>query len=160
MVLVDSLFIIELFLRSWFNEQINENDRIFNKPRMIVEATCDIRIEENQRPFSILKGLYDLAFGSSSGHPLFIDLAYNFFMGKNKTVTQRIANADVKHFIDFLRLCHLPSTLWAQQHGSNNLKSESCPRVTQLSEASTHLLNIRLSKGIMGIPRLVNGISI
>lgn len=163
MVLIDSLFIIELFLRSWSHQWIDENDRIFNKPRMIVEVTRDLRIEENQLPFSILKGLYDLAFGSSSGHPLFIDLAYNFFTGKKETVPQRIANSDVKHFVDFLRLCHLPSTLRAQQQSVNNLKFESCPSVTQLSEAgvkfvarqSTDLLNITFSKGIMEIPRLV-----
>ncbi|KAJ8437765.1 hypothetical protein Cgig2_024069 [Carnegiea gigantea] len=152
-VLVDSLFIIELFLRDWFHQMIDENDRIFNKPRMIVEVTRDLRIEKNQLPFLILKGLYDLAFGSSSGHPLFFNLAYNFFTSQKETVRQSIANSDTMPLA-----LHPPGTTIEY-----NLKFESSPSVTQLSKAgvkffarqSIDLLNIRFSKGIMEIPRLV-----
>lgn len=165
MVLVDALFIIELFLRSWFHELIDEIDHIFNKPRMIVEVTRDLRIEENQLPFFTLKGLYDLAFGSisQSGHPSFIDLTYMFFMGKKEsTVPQRIANVDVKHLVDFGRLCHLPSALRAQRATGNDLKFEFSLSVTELNEAgvkfmaskSEDLLDIRFSKGVLEIPRL------
>uniref|UniRef100_A0A7C8ZPV6 Uncharacterized protein n=1 Tax=Opuntia streptacantha TaxID=393608 RepID=A0A7C8ZPV6_OPUST len=163
MVLVDALFIIELFLRSWFHDLIDENDRIFNKPRVIVEVNRDLRIQENQLPFSILKGLYDLVLASSSGRPPFVDLAYNFFMGKKEAIPKIIANADVKHFVDLLRLCHLPSTLRPQRPSSHSLKFELCPSVTRLNEAgvkfvasqSTDLLNIRFSNGVLEIPRLV-----
>uniref|UniRef100_A0A803MJR1 Uncharacterized protein n=1 Tax=Chenopodium quinoa TaxID=63459 RepID=A0A803MJR1_CHEQI len=113
MLLLDAMFIIDLFLRSCFHEFIDENDRIFNKPRMILLVTRDIRVEENQLPFFVLKGLYDLAFRPSSQNNQlpFLDITYKFFMGKDEVVPPRIASADVKHLVDFLRICYLPSAL-------------------------------------------------
>lgn len=161
MVLIDAFFIIELFLRAWSHELIDENDRIFNKPRMISEVTRDLIIEENQLPFFIFKCLYDLAYSSSCGSPSFIDLTYKFFTGKKHTIPQILANEDVKHFVDFLRLCHLPTS--PKPRTNRDLKFELSPNVTQLSEVgvkfamsqSTDLLDIKFSRGILEIPRFV-----
>lgn len=164
MLLVDSAFIIELFLREYFHEFIEENDRIFNKPRMILEVTRDIRLEENQLPFFILKGLYDLVFEPSSQNKQlsFHDITYKFFMGKSETIPPRMINADAKHLVDFLRLCHLPSVL-RSLNPSAKLEFEFTSSVSELSEAgvrfvpsrSKNLLDIRFGKGVLEIPRFV-----
>uniref|UniRef100_A0A7C9A3Z6 Uncharacterized protein n=1 Tax=Opuntia streptacantha TaxID=393608 RepID=A0A7C9A3Z6_OPUST len=159
MVLIDAFFIIELFLRAWSQEPVDENDRIFNKPRMISEVTRDLIIEENQLPFSILKCLYDLASSSLCGRPSFIDLTYKFFSVKKDTFPQILAKEDIRHFVDFLRLCHLPTS--PKPRTSKDVKFELYPNVTQLSEAgvkfvasqSADLLNIKFSRGFLEIPR-------
>lgn len=164
MVLLDATFIIELFLRGCFHEFIDANDRVFNKPRMILEVTRDIRLEENQLPIFILKGLYDLVFEPSSQnkHLSFLDITYRFFMGKNEDIPSRIASADVRHMVDFLRLCYLPSVLRAELPTTNK-KFEFTSSVTELSEAgvkfvagrSQNLLDVRFMKGVLEIPRFV-----
>ncbi|KAL9233883.1 hypothetical protein vseg_008819 [Gypsophila vaccaria] len=162
MLLVDAVFIIELFLRNCFTEYIDENDRIFNKPRMLIEVIRDIRLEENQVPFFILKGLYEMAFGSSpqSKNLSFLDVTYRFLMGRNDAVPQRLVTTDIKNLVDFLRICHLPSALRVQFPNSNS-PFEFTLSVTELSEAgvkfvaskSENLLDIRFVKGALEIPR-------
>ncbi|XP_074280514.1 UPF0481 protein At3g47200-like [Silene latifolia] len=164
MLLVDAVFIIELFLRGCSRESIDENDRIFNKPRMLLEVTQDLRLEENQLPFFILKGLYEMAFNSSSqNQPLsFLDVTYRFLMNRQDAVPQRIVTADIKHLVDFLRLCYLPSALRGQ-FSNNNSKLEFTSSVTELSEAgvkfvaskSENLLDIRFVRGVLEIPKIV-----
>ncbi|XP_021758176.1 UPF0481 protein At3g47200-like [Chenopodium quinoa] len=164
MLLIDAIFIIELFLRSCFHEFIDENDRIFNKPRMILQVTRDIRLEENQLPFFLLKGLYDLAFRPSSQNNQlpFLDITYKFFMGKDEVVPPRIASADVKHLVDFLRICYLPSAS-RDQLPNTKQNFEFTSSVSELSEAgvkfvtsqSKNLLDIRFVKGVLEIPKIV-----
>lgn len=164
MLLVDAVFIIELFWRACYHDYIEENDRIFNKPRMILEVTRDIRLEENQVPFFILKRLYDLAFESLSQNKQssFLDITYGFFMGRTKTVPSRIATADVKHLVDFLRVCYLPSTLRVQSP-STKQTFEFTASVSELSEAgvrvvassSENLPDVKFLKGVLEIPRFV-----
>ncbi|KAL2924701.1 hypothetical protein RDABS01_007374 [Bienertia sinuspersici] len=163
MLLVDAAFIIELFLRGCFHEFIEENDRIFNKPRMFFEVTRDIRLEENQLPFFVLKGLYDLAFESSTQNKQlsFIDITYRFFRGKHETTPPRIATSDVKHLVDFLRVCYLPSNIRIQSSSTSKQTFEFTLSVSELSEAgvrfvasnSEQLLDVRFMKGVLEIPR-------
>ncbi|KAK9682660.1 hypothetical protein RND81_10G087600 [Saponaria officinalis] len=163
MLLVDAVFIIELFLRNCFVEYIDENDRIFNKPRMLLEVTRDVRLEENQLPFFILKGLYEMAFGSSPQNRSlsFLDVTYQFLTGRKDAVPQRIATSDIKNLVDFLRVCHLPSVLRGQFPNKNS-KFEFPSSVTELSEAgvkfvaskSENLLDVRFVKGVLEIPRI------
>lgn len=164
MLLVDAAFLIELFLRNNFHEFIEENDRIFNKPRMMLEVTRDIRLEENQLPFFILKGLYDLVIQPSSQNKQvsFLDITYKFLTGKNEAVPARIIDADVKHLVDILRLCYLPCSVRGQ-HPRTNPKFEFASSVSELSEAgvkfvaspSENLLDIRFVKGVLEVPRFV-----
>lgn len=180
MVLVDAVFIIELFLRGCLGNYIDGNDHIFNKPRMILEVTRDIRLQENQLPFFILKGLYDLAcLSSQNQHLSFIDLTYRFLTEKKDPVPQTIATADIKHLVDFLRVCHLPSSPRSDNQtieisasvtepSRRELPSGDhtfvfSPSVTELSEAgvkfkvrkSDGLLDIRFGNGVLEIPRLI-----
>ncbi|XP_057520260.1 UPF0481 protein At3g47200-like [Amaranthus tricolor] len=164
MVLIDATFIIELLLRGHFREFIEANDHIFNTPRMILEVTRDIRIEENQLPFFILKGLYDLAFDPSSQNRQlpFLDITYRFFMGRDQAIPPTLAMIDVKHLVDFLRVCYLPSTLRIPSPNTKK-KFEFTSSVSELSEAgvkfvvgrSENLLDIRFNKGVLEIPKFV-----
>ena len=58
MVLLDSTFIIELFLRSYMEEEY-ENDYILSKPWLKIGISHDLILLENQLPFFILKELHN-----------------------------------------------------------------------------------------------------
>ncbi|GMH11323.1 hypothetical protein Nepgr_013164 [Nepenthes gracilis] len=130
MVLVDSAFIIELFLRSYDHKLIENNDRIFNKPRMIVEIAHDLMVEENQLPYFILKELYDFAcqhYGQSRGK--FIDVVCKFF---NVHLSGRF-ELKIKHFVDLLRSSYRPSLPRVVSRKGQNI--EFCPSIIELEEA-------------------------
>ncbi|GAB4835943.1 hypothetical protein Ancab_000862 [Ancistrocladus abbreviatus] len=106
MVLVDAAFIIELFLRDWDNgDRRGGNDRIVGRPRMIDQVLDDIRLEENQLPFFIIRALYDFAREPDlPDYPSFLGLTCKFFLFE-----QIELRSQPKHFVDFLRFCYLPS---------------------------------------------------
>ena len=56
MVLVDTAFVVEVLLRSWFNEFEEEDyHSAFNKPWMLQDVFPDMWLLENQLPFFILE---------------------------------------------------------------------------------------------------------
>ncbi|GAB4835920.1 hypothetical protein Ancab_000839 [Ancistrocladus abbreviatus] len=106
MVLVDAAFIIELFLRKWFHELREENDRIFGRPGMIDQVTHDIKLEENQLPFFIIRELYAFACEPYPlVYPFFSMLTCKFFR-----FTEIELDLEPMHFVDFLRYCYLSSS--------------------------------------------------
>ncbi|CAL8105292.1 unnamed protein product [Prunus armeniaca] len=59
-ILVDAAFIIELLLRDCgLVASGHKDDRIFNKPRMLLDLLPDLQLLENQLPFFILEDLFD-----------------------------------------------------------------------------------------------------
>ena len=78
MVLLDSIFIIELFMRSHRKEE--ENDYILSKPWLKDGIMQDLILLENQLPFFILDKLYQ----HFTGNPNFLELACNYFFSKKE----------------------------------------------------------------------------
>ncbi|GMH11325.1 hypothetical protein Nepgr_013166 [Nepenthes gracilis] len=157
MVLDVSAFIIELFLRSYDSKKIEENDRIVYKPKMIVEVIRDIKIEENQLPYFILKMLYDLAIQPNELYgDQFINVVCKFF----KVDYSSESELEIKHFVDLLRKSYLPSL--PRNLTPEGLKLEFCTSVTELHDAgvkflakeSKSLLDIEFNDGILAIPPL------
>ncbi|GMG99648.1 hypothetical protein Nepgr_001488 [Nepenthes gracilis] len=150
MVLVDSIFIIELFRRLTDSTLIEENDQLYYKPRMIDEVYRDLQLLENQLPIFILETLYNFAFKV----PSFSSITCKFFNVKEVEVR------DFKHFVDLLRTCHLPSSL----RSSPNSGTKFCTTVsaTYLYNAGVKfvpyidksLLDIEFNRGSLKMPPL------
>ena len=58
MILLDSIFIIELFLRTATRQKYEKDDYILSKPWLEEGIKHDLRLLENQLPLFILDGLY------------------------------------------------------------------------------------------------------
>ncbi|KAL4600023.1 hypothetical protein ACB092_11G168100 [Castanea dentata] len=132
MVLVDSTFIIELFLRSsQENEPIlrspenekrsqenepflkndakkeDEKDYILSKPWLEYGIKQDLTLLENQLPFFILKELYDqISYSGKNNKISFLDLACGYFSFPKSNIPD---GKEVKHFTDLVRYFYCPS---------------------------------------------------
>ena len=110
MFLLDSIFIIELFSRtfstrkdeSWF--RIVHNDYILSKPWLNDGIRQDLILLENQVPFFLLNDLYDQSLCTGI-HKSFLTLACNYFFLSDKELS--IEN-EVKNFTDLHRYFYHP----------------------------------------------------
>ncbi|KAK6912616.1 Protein of unknown function DUF247, plant [Dillenia turbinata] len=107
MILIDSAFIIELFLLDFCYDSIDGIDSICRKPWLIDDVGRDLSLLENQLPFFIL------SFGSSKNiADSFLKLSYNFFEGRGNTdkFLHYLSNFEVKHFVDMLTYNYIVSS--------------------------------------------------
>ncbi|GMG99631.1 hypothetical protein Nepgr_001471 [Nepenthes gracilis] len=156
MVMVDSVFIIELFRRLTDPTLIEENDPLFGKPQMIDDVNRDLQLLENQLPIFILEIVYNSAFSGSS----FSSITCKFFNVKEVEVQ------NFKHFVDLLRFYYLPSSLRSSPtlRSSPNHETKFCTPVsaTYLYSAGVKfvpytdksLLDIKFDRGSLKIPPL------
>jgi hypothetical protein len=126
MILLDAVFIIELFLKLQdYKERKNEDqDYILGKPWLLTGIAYDLILLENQVPFFILGKLYMFAHnivypsynhGEEGGKRSvtedapFVKLSRNFFAPYDND-KESIIDKEVKHFTDLLRyfLCPVP----------------------------------------------------
>jgi hypothetical protein len=109
MILLDSIFIIELFLRTATREE-DEKDYILSKPWLEDGIKQDLILLENQLPFFILDELYRHFARSTTGiTKCFLTLAWNYFFPDHKKIT--IDQKEVKHFTDLQRYFYCPPNL-------------------------------------------------
>ncbi|XP_030963893.1 UPF0481 protein At3g47200-like [Quercus lobata] len=108
MILLDSIFIIELFLRTATRQEYEKDDYILSKPWLDEGIKHYLILLENQLPFFILDELHHHIGRSTSLHKSFINLACNyFFPGDQKKPIEK----EVKHFTDLQRYFYLPRNL-------------------------------------------------
>ncbi|XP_008243641.1 PREDICTED: UPF0481 protein At3g47200-like [Prunus mume] len=170
LMLVDAIFVLELMLRHQYAQYIDDSDRIYHKPRMIIDVFLDVvLLIENQIPFFLLEGLYDLVDSSYKGNlSFFVDLTHEFLKGYVKIdefgadhapVPQ--VNHGVKHFIDFIRYYYLPmSPVEGENPNSHPRVEEIPPSMTVLDDAgvqfvtrtTTFLVDIQFNNGSLIIP--------
>ncbi|KAM7490251.1 hypothetical protein LguiA_033172 [Lonicera macranthoides] len=169
-ILVDSCFIIEAMLASL---GVGGGRLIPYLPEEIFLFQTDLILLENQIPFFVLDGLFQLAFPSDHEEMLFlkfsIDYFSNFMLIKddnklfNKVkVYLKMTGFEVKHFVDLLRICFLPTKLRARPL-PDKVKLITICNALDLQEAGISLkgssgntlLDIRYTKGVLEIPRLV-----
>ncbi|KAL4655102.1 hypothetical protein ACB092_01G426800 [Castanea dentata] len=107
MILVDAIFILELFL-SWDKNQENGNptDPMKAEPWMLSVVRLDLVLLENQLPFFVIKDLYKNDFNVQVMQP------GNF-------------NRKIKHFTDLLRTFYLPPYPTSSQPSTPS-KSKRC----------------------------------
>eukprot|EP00257_Ricinus_communis_P025063 XP_025012477.1 UPF0481 protein At3g47200 isoform X2 [Ricinus communis] len=107
MILTDSTFIIEHFLRKYFPDLQDEHDRTVCKPWRQGDIKNDLILLENQLPLFVIKDLYELAFSSFQNKcPSFLELAFHFFKSFNNQ--GKSPQEGAKHFTDMLRSFLLP----------------------------------------------------
>ncbi|XVE63302.1 hypothetical protein DITRI_Ditri07aG0009100 [Diplodiscus trichospermus] len=122
-VFVDAVFILELFLRTYFKEWRVENDVIFAQSWRIQDIKRDMMLPHNQLPFFILRDMYELAFSGNPDFPSFLHLTCHFFSHYyyNQTISikdvlstnnphpeYRSRLEDAKNFADLVRTFQLP----------------------------------------------------
>ncbi|XP_061983629.1 UPF0481 protein At3g47200-like [Populus nigra] len=164
MMLLDSSFIIMVFLKQFSPIFQRNNDRIFGKPWMIGEIGFDMCLLENQIPFFILDDLLKLSkrqVGCSM-----IELTRDFLsitVGDSwvpKDILEQINSSEVEHFVDFLRKCQRP----ARREQSQLLESRTAPSAMELHQSGVKFnlgskekifdMNFDFHKGILEIPLL------
>ncbi|ESR59292.1 DUF862 domain-containing protein [Citrus sinensis] len=168
MILVDSVFIIELFLRDYDPNFRTDDDRIFGKSGLSllgIEMNDDLYLLENQLPLFILNELFDLA-KTETYRDIYEEISF-------KTITHAWFSSDpilpidhmkiethfskAQHFLDLLVLCLQPSP---QPREDGEVAKQNIPGIKELHEAGVrfesrsreNLLDITFSNGILGIP--------
>ncbi|XP_050281407.1 UPF0481 protein At3g47200-like [Quercus robur] len=130
MVLVDSTFIIELFLRS---QEKMKKDYILSKPWLEHGIKKDLMLLENRLPFFILKELYDqISYSEKSNEISFLDLACGYFSFSKSKIPD---GKEVKHFTDLVRYSYCLSIQYDKGDTISNLHSATklllkVPRLT------------------------------
>ena len=102
MILVDSIFIIELFLRTDARQEYEKGDYILSKPWLEEGIKHDLILLENQLPFFILEELHHHIECSPGIRKSFIDLSCKYFL-PNDNCKNIPELKDVKHFTDLQR---------------------------------------------------------
>ena len=153
MVLLDSIFIIELFMRSYRKE---ENDYILSKPWLKDGIMQDLILLENQLPFFILDKLYQYF----TGNPNFLELACSYFFSRKekcRETTEKFLPPSsvnqVKHFTDLQRnFFHSPKQIPGDpiEHRHSATKLDMAGLIFQNEkgpEKNRRLLQVEIQKG-------------
>ncbi|XP_059668970.1 UPF0481 protein At3g47200-like [Cornus florida] len=107
-ILLDGSFIIEVIWR--YNYSSVERFDYLDRQVWINDLCNDMILLENQLPYFVLEGLFNLAFPPTI--PDFLKLSIRFFANFGiVSDNQSFSSYGVKHFVDLVRLCHLPSSL-------------------------------------------------
>nr|XP_023922397.1 UPF0481 protein At3g47200-like [Quercus suber]POE98009.1 upf0481 protein [Quercus suber] len=110
-ILLDSIFIIELFLRN-YEGQRDEMDYILSKSCLKNGIMQDLILLENQLPFFILDRLYDQS-GFTGIRKGFLTVACNFFFDHKELSIDEMRG--VRHFTDLQRhFYHPPKRRFAE----------------------------------------------
>ncbi|KAG5227618.1 UPF0481 protein [Salix suchowensis] len=168
MVLLDSSFIIMIFLKMFVVDFQIKDDRIFGKSWRILEVRMDMCLLENQIPFFILDDLLKLAeirIKGKAGYSM-IELTHYFFSDAfgyswvPKDILEQINSSEVEHFVDFLRICQLPE----EREQVKPLETRTAPSAMELHQSGVKFqsgssetlfdINFDFEKGILQIPPL------
>ncbi|KAK7350422.1 hypothetical protein VNO77_09049 [Canavalia gladiata] len=111
MILLDSVFILELFLR----KSKQQKDYMFTTSWICKSIQRDLLLLENQLPIFVLEELYKSVLKVKS--PSFLELAFNYFedyyphkftSDQNKEMVINKNFKSCKHFTDLVRFFYLP----------------------------------------------------
>lgn len=106
MMLLDSCFIVQLFLNLQRKEAVEE-DLVYSTNWMLPLISLDMLLLENQIPFFVLQRVFDLVYESNSG--FLVELALTFFdhlLPRNEEIAQ---TKPVHHLLHLFHAHLLPS---------------------------------------------------
>ncbi|KAK9224592.1 hypothetical protein WN943_009627 [Citrus x changshan-huyou] len=172
MILVDAVFLIELFLRKYKGDFRTDDDPLFGESELSflgIQMRFDLYLEENQLPLFILNELFDLAktatYGDIYSEICLITIIRFFFskdssflpIGDTNLIDTHFSKA--KHFLDLIILCLRPSS---QSRDQSGFIYQNILGVKELRQAgvkfdsgpfrSQSRLDIRFNNGILIIP--------
>ena len=168
MVLVDAIFILELFHR-YGNKYWERHDQIFLDKLMFMKY--DLVLLENQLPFFVLEKLFNLTSPNCSKSISLIDLTFEFFgdlkFQKSSLQSVKTSPQDVKitDFTDLMiRTFQLPQLKCPPESQTSTQKVELLHSAAQLHEAGVkfkvsssnclHDIKFEITKGELEIPPL------
>lgn len=139
MIFVDAGFIFELFWSAYYNEW-SDNETSLLKPWLNTNIRLDLLLLENQIPFFILQGLFNLSFTSASSStykkvPSFVDLTIDYFAFYNRCNLKLCDISSVKHFTDLIRTFHLQHPPDRRPRRGTDESVIHLPSATELLEA-------------------------
>ncbi|KAF8034688.1 hypothetical protein BT93_C0875 [Corymbia citriodora subsp. variegata] len=159
MMLVDGIFVIQLFLMYWNPNWRLDGDQIFAQPWMLIDIRRDMMLLENQMPFFAIEGLFKMVFGSHKQMPGLLELAYRFFKPATKIEKVPKVENEVKHLLDAIRLLYLPSKEWKYLEPQDNKYIPSATGLVaagvKLSRAKSDSFDIKFINGVLEIPPLI-----
>ncbi|XWS14190.1 hypothetical protein CRYUN_Cryun36dG0102200 [Craigia yunnanensis] len=162
LMLVDSCFLIELFLKYAIKGLKRRGDYVFNTSGLLYELRCDMLLLENQIPYFILQRLFEVVPIPEKCILSLTELAFHFFRdlipGDHRLHLVKFGQ-EGNHLLDLIRYCFLPTIprVKAKQeeeirgfpYKATNLKAAGI----KLKKASTEdLLDIKFVKGVLEIP--------
>ncbi|KAF8389082.1 hypothetical protein HHK36_025767 [Tetracentron sinense] len=162
MMLLDGFFILVLFLKKRTPDWQDTSDPIFHTEWMWGAIMLDLLLLENQIPFFVLQHLFDLLpirdQVNACSSPLELIPVY-FYLLQNNEIPDRIYRSEVKHLLDFVQSCHIPSPVLSQ----GDRRCDVTRSATELHEAgvrfmvakSNCLLDISFRNGVLEIPALI-----
>lgn len=163
MLVLDGSFLVELLLRSHYPQLREEKDRIFGKPTMITDVCRDMILIENQLPFFVVKGFFNLLTSYyQRGTSSILEIVKCHFSCFLSNIDDKEFHSEPEHFIDLLRSCYLP--LVPVRLEETKSKVENAPEATELhnagvkfkpAETSTCLLDISFADGVLEIPTII-----
>ncbi|CAJ1948139.1 unnamed protein product [Sphenostylis stenocarpa] len=121
MLLLDAVFIMELFLRE-AKKWEHKEDYLITHGCVSKSIQCDLMLLENQLPITVLEKLYDEVVPSNvKNHTRFINLAHEYFRSyypheqssENKFELRKWEKS--LHFTDLIRNSYLPKNLSSQK---------------------------------------------
>ena len=101
MILLDAIFILELFIRKTSISQISDDPNVVD-PRSTAVKAVDLLLLENQLPFFVIEKLYDLAIPPPSDYGGFRELSFGYFKYLKMQFIQATPNVKIEHFIDLI----------------------------------------------------------
>ncbi|KAM7490160.1 hypothetical protein LguiA_033081 [Lonicera macranthoides] len=161
MLLVDACFILELLLKSHYPHFRDDEDTyVMSTPWLRSDLKLDLILLENQIPFFVLEGLYNLANATSSMQLQQLQSLQNLtldFFKKYNQLDKRPNFESVKHFTDLILMLHRPVS---PRPARRLEKFKYVYSVTELDEAGVKfqvskkrcLLDVDFNKPVLEIP--------
>ncbi|XP_040999515.1 UPF0481 protein At3g47200-like [Juglans microcarpa x Juglans regia] len=158
LILVDGIFIIELFYEIWFkgSDRVIRENHILLNPISWQEIMLDLELLENQLPFFALEILFSLACAPDDEHPSFTSLAIDVLEYiKEQEFPGNLGEQPIRHFVDMTKAFLLPSSRkLLSPHESNDLarSADHLYTVRQLYEAGVKF-KVRSCKCLLDLTR-------
>ncbi|KAF5463289.1 hypothetical protein F2P56_019212 [Juglans regia] len=156
LILVDGIFIIELFYGIWSqgsNSVVHENHILLNAISWLL-IMLDLQLLENQLPFFALEILFRLA--DVPVHPSFTSLAIKVFEAReDQEFPGNLEEQPIRHFVDLNKAFFLPSSRkLLSPHESNDpaILADHLYTVSQLYEAEMKF-KVRSCKCLLDLTR-------
>ncbi|KAJ4724211.1 hypothetical protein OWV82_003221 [Melia azedarach] len=167
LIFVDAVFVIEVLFR-YFIGICSKNDRVYNKPWLIIDINHDLWLLENQLPFFVLEDLFWLAdvapYSGGDERLSILKLTHRFckFFWGSLGIQDNLVKGNyssVEHLLDFLRISILPTDSPCERR----IESLTTPSVMNLYQAgvklqpglSRNLFDIKFNDGILEIPKII-----
>ncbi|XP_047949422.1 UPF0481 protein At3g47200-like [Salvia hispanica] len=121
-IVLDGIFIVELFLENYFIQLRDKYERIFDTHYwMYNDLMHDILLLENQLPIRIMENqlsFVDLSFLNEGTMVTIFDLAHKFFknIGNTSKVPLTAHCIQARHFVEFLLFLHAPAEKLVPSH--------------------------------------------